>query len=117
MTAKYSVELWQSHKSKGNDDCLTGSDHETPEEAKAGLQALKDARWTQGKWAYACIEGPEGRVHEETNLDYRRATEDDETRSEFAMQQGMGLGVNAYNEAIGSEVGDDQDDSSSPKMR
>jgi len=102
---KFSVELWQSHKNDGLDNCLTGSDHETIEAAKTGLQSLKDASWARGNWAYACIEGPDGRVHEETNPDYRAKPDDDSCgRSEFAIQQGMGFGVDAFNEACGSEV-------------
>ena len=118
MAKKYTADLWGSHKDEGNDDNITGTEHDTLEEARAGLEALKNSRHFRGQWAYACIEGPNGRVHEETNPDYRPTPDDDgEWRREFAMQQGMGHGVGAYNEANGCELGEPEDAPAAPGMR
>ena len=95
----YSADLWMSHKDNGNDDCLTGDDAETLAGAHAVLRSLKANPRFAGQWAYACIEGPDGRVYEELNPDYKLELE--EVDEEYAMQQGMGLGIDAYNEAKG----------------
>ncbi len=115
----YRAELWGSHKDLGNDDCwTTGDERATPEEARsdlAGLKALQDRPSGGSGWAYACVEGSEGRRFEEVNPKQGKRMEDDaDARSEFAMQQGMGHGVEAFNEAMGQDV---EDEPPSPGMR
>lgn len=101
----YSAELWGSHKDLGNDDCWTGGDADTLDGAKEILEKLKAKNSRNNGWAYACIEGPEGRVHEETNPNYVATADDDSAdRSEFAMQQGMAYGTRGYNEAMGYDT-------------
>jgi len=113
---KYSAELWGSHKDLQQDDCWTGSDHETSEEAMASLRALQ-ANPRNRNWAYACVEGPDGRVFEETNPKHVVEEDDDqEARSEFAHMQGMAHGVGAYNEAMGYDT-EEPDESYSYGMR
>jgi len=107
----YSADLWGSHKDLGNDDCWIGGETETLEEAKALLEKLKAKNNKPGDWAYACIEGPEGRVHEETNPNYVASKDDDAAdRSEFAMMQGMAFGARGYNEAMGYDTDEPEDD-------
>lgn len=107
----YVVEFWQSHKDEGNDDHLTGSDEDigNPEQAFEVLARFKEIKWLKSQWAYAFIEGPDGRIHEERNPDYVEAIDNDDD-TEFAMQQGMGFGIGAYNEAMGFEQGGPDDD-------
>jgi len=108
----YSAEVWGSHKDLGNDDCWMGGDAETLEEAKAILEDIKAKNSKRDhNWFYACIEGPEGRVHEETNPNYVASKDDyDADRSEFAMMQGMAHGTRGYNEAMGYDTDEPEDD-------
>ncbi len=103
----YRVEIWGSRKDLGNDDhWFDGEDHPSLEAAMAELPSLKaiaEGRVRSG-WGYACVEGPEGRAHEEVNAKAPSPDHDDGARSEFATQQGMTFGVDALNEANGEEV-------------
>jgi len=110
----YSAEFWGSHKDLGNDDHWIGGDAETFEGAKEIFDKIKAdylKRNRSSDWAYACIEGPEGRLHEETNPDFVASRDDDydADRSEFAMQQGMAHGTRGYNEAMGYDTDEPED--------
>lgn len=114
----YSIELWGSDKGLGNDDCLTGSDHGTLEEAEAALAKLTAAPYWANQWAYAYIEGPQGRVSTTKNPNYRKtADEDDGWANEFAQQQGMSFGIGAYNEARGYDTSEPEEGYRGPGMR
>lgn len=127
----YSVTLWGSNPDEtDNDDCWTGEDYATREEAIAVYRALcmfandpeecamvsadtaKDARDLVRAcgydWEYVMIDGPD--THEVTaNPDqptqrrHRRenARSDREWQRERAMEAGMLHGVEAYNDEMG----------------
>jgi hypothetical protein len=102
----YYVSFWSSDMDEGNDDNITGVDCVDLDEAQRTLAAMKNEPWLREQWLFAYIEGPEGRIHIEKNPHFVPDTDLD---NEFAIQQGMGHGVDAYNEAIGSEIDDDPD--------
>ena len=97
----YSVNHWCSHPDENNDDCMTGSDFATREEAiafynKPGSRHVK----------YIEMDGPDGYSIRE-NENYVAPTpaeiraEEDEWRREIAMEAGMCMGIDAYNEVMG----------------
>jgi hypothetical protein len=105
----FSVNLWESHPDEENDDCSTGEDFATEAEARACIANL-DGTFNPVYYRntpFIELDGPGlHEVTERPGVKKRRAKEnkldDDMARSEFAMQQGMGLGIEAYNDAIGS---------------
>ena len=94
--AAYNVSEWGSRPDAENDDCYTGADYDTIEEARAaflGPCTDTDVHWVQ-------LDGPD--VHEmRRNGGYRKPADDDDWQRESAMQAGMGLGVDAYNDSLG----------------
>lgn len=115
----YSVNYWGSHPEAGNDDCWTGKDFATLDEAVACYLAtpaydphpLHDASYTAldsstayvelcvtGDWTPA--DGPE--VYEvRANPGHKPDKGDDDWRREMAMEAGMLHGVEAYNDVMG----------------
>lgn len=100
---EFSVLLWGSHPDNGNDDCQSGTDFATLEEAERAY----DAPVSDPYVAFVELTGP-GVHRVRPNLAYdakavarQRALDDAEWRRERAMQAGMGLGVEAYNEEMG----------------
>lgn len=102
----YDVNIWES-KPGTNDDCNTGDEFATREEAERAyanpreafpfaFQGVHGERWVE-------IDGPD--IHEERKVcgphPAHKPDDMSDWRNEFAMQQGMGLGVNAYNDAKG----------------
>ena len=103
---QYSVSYWGSHPDSDNDDCFTGHDFGTRQEAEAFFQGPVQDPPNMPGYYYRCvafveIDGPD--VHDvRANPAFRKERIDNSAeRSEFAMQQGMGLGIDAYNEAMG----------------
>ncbi len=103
----YTLSIWCSHPDAGNDDCNTAEDFETYEDAKAALDSLSDyfsarsltgARWVR-------IDGDEGQSTHKLPEEYQRrayqAAGVAHRDREYAMQLGMGLGLRAYNDAMG----------------
>ncbi len=103
----YSVTFWGSDPDAGNDDCDTGVDFATRDEALAAFldpfphvdaayYRPEDTDWIE-------VDGPD--LHDKRrNGAYRprRASGvDHEWLCEIAMQAGMGLGVDGYNDAVG----------------
>jgi len=111
----YSVNLWCSHPNAGNDDCSTGVDFDTREEAEQVFHAknpiamLAAASQNPARFAssyhnipFIELDGPDVYLVRQINtMPKRQRDEDREWRREIAMQAGMGLGVEAYNEAMG----------------
>jgi hypothetical protein len=105
----YSVDCWGS-KPLTNDDCHTGDEFATLAEAAAAFDSLvQDLEAGLTTWgcdlsntAYVVIDGPD--IHVEHPVKGYKPTKDsdDDWQREFAMQQGMSLGVNAYNDAMGN---------------
>jgi hypothetical protein len=113
LATPYSVTLWGSNPDEtDNDDCWTGGDYATREEALEAYQSLY--KWpTAGvaeycpEWQFAMIDGPD--VHDVMpNPDdraarrWRRELErsDAEWRRERATEAGMLGGVEAYNDEM-----------------
>lgn len=104
----WSVCLWESHPDNGNDDCSTGADFATEAEARAcveNLDATFDAVYYRST-PYVELDGPTANEvtirPDALRLQRREAKSDDrEWQRERAMQAGMGLGVEAYNDEMG----------------
>jgi hypothetical protein len=116
LAKPYSVTLWGSNPDEtDNDDCWTGDDYATREEAIAvyreAVMFPDDSQLAhvcgRGGWEYVLVDGPD--VHELTqNPDQpscrrRRAMAVDEgaERFERAMQAGMSFGCEGYNDEMG----------------
>ncbi len=101
----FSVTLWDTHPDLEEDTCNTGIDFATLEEAKAAFHNIEPhfPGLSQGYWRhtpFVMMDGPGLReVRQREGIKPRQ--ERDEVDHEFAMQQGMGLGIQAYNEAMG----------------
>ena len=107
------VTYWSAHP-EDEDACNTGFNFDNVEDAWKMFHD-NDPRYTSGRrilhWRYVMIDG-EGVNSIRSNPifndpDVRRSHALDERaeRSEFAMQAGMAYGVNAYNEAMGYDLG------------
>lgn len=113
----YSVTLWGSNPDEtDNDDCWTGDDFATREEAIACYRAVVmfpeeglAQHMGRGGWEYVMIDGPD--THELTqnpdrpSCERRRrelARDDREWQRERAMEAGMLHGIEAYNDEMGA---------------
>ena len=104
----YRVNLWGS-KPGSNDDCHTGEDFATLAEADAAYWHPED-HFTP--WHYFCdidydlwieIEGTDG-YHAARQIHAARTSKvgrDNAWRREIAMEAGMGMGIDAYNDTMG----------------
>lgn len=105
----YTVNEWGSHPYQDNDDCWCGSDHATLADARQELERRLKAPASGDATAYVVIEGPD--VFEahpvptyhtpEARRRREREAQDEAWRRELAMEAGMGLGVDAFNDAMG----------------
>ncbi len=112
MTKPYAVSLWGSCPDAGSDDCWCGVDFDTKAEAEAAYRnpstidaagfgrTLTEAIWIE-------VAGPDIVKHRRLRPDAPSGNSD--WRREHAMQAGMGLGVDAYNDAMGWGTGDPED--------
>lgn len=105
MELPYKAELWASHKDLGNDHCITASEHPTREAAAEGLKELRTSKHYAKEWAYACVEGPEGRTH--VGMQDPRPDADDDCSEDFMI--GMAHGIDAYNDARGCSTEEPED--------
>lgn len=103
MAKEFSVNFWGS-KPRTNDDCITGVDFETAEEAmKAFMAEPSDVlSWLDSR-DVAWIEMSHPIVSAERKNRAFVATTDDENdwRAEVAVQAGMAFGCAGYNDALG----------------
>jgi hypothetical protein len=115
LEGPYSVNLWGSDPDAGNDDCWTGADFATLDQAVACYRALvmfpiegQLSKACGHDWEFVELDGPN--LHEVTanpdqvsqrrhRLD--RARSDGAWRREIATQAGMSHGCDGYNEAMG----------------
>ena len=114
----FSVTLWGSNPDEtDNDDCWTGEDFTTREEAITAYREvvmfpdpsqLSKVCGPRGSWEYVMIDGPE--THELTQNPDRPSCErrrrelersDREWKREQAMEAGMLHGIDAYNDEMG----------------
>lgn len=103
MSHPYAVNQWCSHPNLQNDDCQTGEDFAT-------LEAAEEA-FAKGSTHYFVefiqLVGPGvDKIAPNPNYDARRVARERrqaerEEQREQAMQAGMGLGVEGYNDAMG----------------
>ena len=104
----WEVNLWGSHPEQNNDDCITGMDFDNRGAAEAAWAKLSHSTWgTKGQLCFGAtcakyieLNGPDVYLLR-INPDYVNAREHDDGE---AMMIGMGLGIDAYNEAIGSPL-------------
>lgn len=111
----YSVTLWGSNPDEtDNDDCWTGEDFATRDEAIAAYRAIVMFPTTGalvegcGHWEFVMLDGPD--THEVTaqpdraaSRRHRREMARDAAswRQERAMQAGMAFGCDGYNDEMG----------------
>ena len=113
----YTVDLWWSHPRAGNDDCCTGCEAPTLEEAERLLASVEE--WAHPSalrnTAWIIVMDADGNiVREKRNPSFKKpsprraAEEDEEWRREIATQAGMAFGVEAYNEEMGYGLDDSE---------
>lgn len=102
----YTVNLWGSYPDEGNDDCHEGQEFATREEAMAVFinpWSIFNRAHYEACTAVFEIEGPDVYKTRE-NPEYAPSDDDafnDEWRREIAMEAGMCMGIDAYNDAMG----------------
>lgn len=109
------VNLWNSRPG-GRDDCVTGVDDIDLEVAEAAASSPDDGLllglfgrgWPRNGelWVQVLDDGVETYVRQLRKKERTR----EPTDTEFAMQQGMAFGVDAYNEAMGWECYSPEDE-------
>lgn len=107
MDKPFSVNLWETHPDQDNDDCSTGEEFASLAEARAcmaNLDGIFDMAYYRNT-PFVELDGPDVYEVVERPGIVKRARREDrmDERSEHAMQMGMGLGVHAYNEAMGGD--------------
>ena len=124
-SVSFSVNLWGSHPDAGNDDCHTGREYVTREEAESALLALASHGVVPAEFARAsatyhqdtayvelCEEDKHGSetlvvlaTPHAAKVERRQAREiereEAEWKREQATQAGMAFGVEGYNDAMG----------------
>jgi len=98
----YSILLWNSDPDEGNDDCMSGDDVYTREEALE-IYNNPEQHFSPQLMRYTVfveLDGPDIYAKRRIAPDLPR-DDDDDWRREQAMQAGMGLGVDAYNDYMG----------------
>lgn len=105
MVKEYCVNYYGSHPDKNNDDCLTGLDFDTLEEAEAVFKS-NNPTYSNGKAInmnyieYIELDGP-GVSKLRKNPNYKPLPDDDDWKRESAMQHGMAFGCEGYNDVMG----------------
>lgn len=105
----YTIALWWANPDLDNDACETGMDFPTREEAEECWRHIVGTKNTEpymkfrGPDLWIEIDGPDvnksQQVYGRTPTEIRQ--EEENERREFAMEMGMGLGIDAYNDAMG----------------
>ena len=112
MTAceKHSVSLWCSHPEEGNDDCNTGEEYSTAEEARAVFNILASGGVPEGwkprvanDFAYLMLDGSGMHEPEYFKNPHYKHTPDDFSldRHEAQMQAAMAHGTQGWNDFEG----------------
>jgi hypothetical protein len=113
----YCVDYWGSHPDEDNDDCWTGTEHATLEEARAAFEGPIPS-YADGDTAVITLghrdeTGPKVVItiidERHVKRTKRRDNGDAEWQREQAMQAGMGLGVAGYNDAMGCDIDTPED--------
>lgn len=113
MDHLHHVNLWGSRPDEENDDCHTGTAFLTLEEAQEVLVRPWehfDPKYYQRCTAYFELVS-DGKREMHANPDFVEEEDDDsDWQREQAMQAGMGLGVEAYNDAMGCDLESPEED-------
>lgn len=108
----FSVNFWGSHPSAGNDDCYTGEDFATYDEAYDAFHAKATGRDAH-RYQFIELTGDDGTAlgnayivrpnpdHDAGRCARESAAHDAADRSEHAMQAGMAFGCAGFNDAMG----------------
>ena len=105
----YSVNLWGSDPDHQNDDCHTGECFPFMEAAQGVYDDpssyfrdadVKEAVFVELDGPFVYMKRRLISISDEQKCIYKREREEKAERREYATQQGMGLGINAYNEAM-----------------
>jgi hypothetical protein len=116
MTKPFSVDLWGSHPDEDNDDCWTGLSFDNEGQAREAFGQPKlffkgnAVDWVHSN-AFVVLEGVnaagpyrEVRALPDYNSEAAQKARDQDAREwvrEQATQLGMGIGISAFNEAMG----------------
>ena len=100
----YAVNFWGSHPDEGNDDCWTGKDYDSLEEARIVFESpasMFSKRMSLTDCEYIELDGPE--VYRlRRNPEFVAPSHDlDDWRHEIAREEGMLGGIDAYNDHLG----------------
>jgi hypothetical protein len=108
MSKPFSVSHWGSHPDEENDDCFTGEDFDSLEEAieafhaDPGDSSVKYIELDGLEDSELSKHGISSRYRKNPN--YRKTRDDDsDWKRENAMQAGMAFGCDGYNEAMGRD--------------
>ena len=100
----YSVNLWQSDPDEGNDDCITGDDFSTKEEAVAVFEnpwSHFNRKYFESSTAFFEIYGPDAHSTRKNESYEGSQADSDAWLNEIAMQNGMAFGCDGYNDTYG----------------
>jgi len=113
MQKPFAVLNWGSHPDEKNDDCWTGEDFATLEEALVAFNLQVTSPDTEDT-AYIELDGPDAYLlrkvpgYDPVARRKRAEASDREWRQELAMEAGMLHGVEAYNEMMGWGPGEEE---------
>lgn len=93
----YCVNHWGSHPDDDNDDCWTGWDFATLAEARIKY----DEHPKDPSTRFVELDGPDVNEVRRVPGSKARRSNNDDWKHEIAMQAGMGLGIDAYNDEMG----------------
>lgn len=103
-----SVLFWGSHPDKDNDDCWTGRDFYSKEDAIAFYKRALDSKWCCNSTEYVEIDLSDedlkaaGIQRLTKNPKFKPSKDDDsDWKRESAMQAGMAFGCIAFNDVMG----------------
>lgn len=98
----YAIEIRGSVRTSGQDDFWCGWEAATLADAQTELREWQAGNVGQRVYGPGDhVIGPDGAVLHYAVKPGKHRAEEDLDGSEFAMQQGMAFGIDAYNEAIG----------------
>lgn len=104
----YFVNTWGSHPDEGNDDCWSGEEFDSLEEAIYCFNNPGDYFTRGARGRFIELDGPDVYdVREDLPLNDLTMDDEDDWEREYAMQQGMCFGCQGYNEARGWDVEED----------
>lgn len=101
MKKPYTVNLWGSHPDEDNDDCWTGDDFATLEEAENVFSAWEKHFHPSNVLCTSHLEITGPSLRRVVKVQDVPPEDDSDWKREIAMEAGMLHGVQAYNETMG----------------